>query len=1313
VFPPIPATDDNGVVAAGPATEQRTEQAVQVRLLGPFTVALGDRVAGPWQRPSARRLCALVMLSPGRRVSRDRACEELFAGREPRAAARAVSKALSMARSTLADLGDPAADLIRADLESIWASPAVQTDLEAHEQALRAGLALAPGARRDDRLATALAADGELLADEPYADWALRPRERLEALRQEARLTLARDRASGAGRFGPPDVEQAWAACLEHDPACEEAAGALVAVYFAQGLSEAAVRTYERCAGALADLGLRTSPWLDEVYGAAAHPTGEPRSAATDRPPTGLEPAQEELRTVSVLFAGVSASPELVGELGLEGVREVVSGSLAAVATEVEALAGTVTAVSGSGLQAMFGAPRAHEDDPERAVRAAFRALAAVAGGVPALQIGVETGRAVLGPVGAAGTVEYAAIGEVVSTAAALQSRARPGGVLVGPATHAATRHLFTWGRSEDVPLGQQASTVTARYLGSPRAQAPSRAAWLSRRGKLVGRERQLGVLSAAVSKTLSGDGSIVLLIGEAGLGKTRLVQEVCERSAAAVRGKTPLWLEGRCASYASATPYGLYQQLLAGWIGVAPDQPEAKLRPALDRALAAVHAESLRPELARLMGMQAGQSPDARSPGDVQRATFAAVRSLVARLVASQPTVLVLEDLHWADPTSLRLTAQLAALASGRPLLVVATRRPDAGQEVAELERSLAAGPAMHRIELSSLPAAAAQELARSLAGEPASQEVVDAVLSGADGNPLFVEERLSLLRETGSVVLEGGRWRLRAGPHQATPQVLERLVRARVDRLSPPARKAIRVAAVLGNEFSLPVLRAMREATRGTDVRLASAVDELRARDLVHPVAGAREPTLAFRHALIQEAIYNGLLSAERRQLHGRAARALEAGSTGRIEEVAAVIGSHFAAAGETGPALRYLVMAGDHATDAFANDEAISSYRAALAVAGDQGAGAGLADAIDVHVKLANVLWRTGRLWVAGQAFEHALKLAGPSDPRRAHLLTRLGRIQMTEGQHEAAAASFDTADRLIGGEPSVDDTVSIDQWLELMIDGRAGMHVMRGEPDVALATLDAARALAEARGNPARRHSFYLYLALARVAKNQFQVAEDDIATMRKSAEAARGSDEKDFGYATYFVGRLLQLRGDLPAARTQLEKALAMAERIGEGHLLAHSLLDLTLTAIRRHDTAAVRSLAPRAMTAARALRHSEYVAEVTACLAWLAWRDRRPADVIALAGRVERLVGRGNSVVGTLSWWVCQWPLLAVHLDADRVGDAIAAAHALLALGEPQLAVDLRSPLEASSRAWQVGDHDTCRHQLAAALRRARDLRYV
>src|SRR5258705_6418901 len=275
--------------------------AVRVRLLGPFSVVSGGRAAGPWPRPSARRLCQLVLVSPGRRVSRDLACDELFPDLDPRAAARSVSKALSMARAALAGLAEPgerAASLLEADLTHIWASPAVEVDATEHAQALRAALALGPGHERDDLLVAALADDGELLADEPYADWALRPRERLEALRQEARLALARDPAKGAGDARGEAVLAAWAACAEHDPASEEAAAALVRGYFAAGHRELAVRAYERCRAALRELGLGLSPWLEEVYATAVFEAGPPPTPA---------PAREELRTVSVLAAEVAA----------------------------------------------------------------------------------------------------------------------------------------------------------------------------------------------------------------------------------------------------------------------------------------------------------------------------------------------------------------------------------------------------------------------------------------------------------------------------------------------------------------------------------------------------------------------------------------------------------------------------------------------------------------------------------------------------------------------------------------------------------------------------------------------------------------------------------------------------------------------------------------------------------------------------------------------------------------------------------------------------------------------------------------------
>jgi len=1309
---PGAVTDDARHAPAG--------QAVRVRLLGPFAVSWDGRSASPWPRPSARRLCELVLVSPGRRVSRELACEELFPGLEPRAAARALSKALSMARSALAELGEPAASLLAADLSHIWASGAADVDADAHRQELRDALAMDPGDERDGRLARVLAEDGELLADEPYADWALGPRERLDALRQEARLALARDRAKGAGRPGPDDVIAAWQSCLEHDPACEEAAGALVRAYFATGRPELAARAYERCRAALLELGLRISPSLQKVYAAAA-PVPAPAQPTAPAAPTasqaGQAPLREELRTVSMLFAEAAAPSRPVGAGGLETLRELVGGCIAAVITEVEALGGTVTSVSGRGLQAMFGAPTAHEDDPERAARAAFRALSAGAasadGTTLALRIGVETGPALVGPIGGGAKIEYAAVGDVVNAAAALQSSARPGTALIGPATRAVIDHLFTWGGSEEV--GSSAGPMTASYLDAPRARAAGRHRRLGGSAPLVGRQAEMAELGRALRDAVNGRGSVVVLTGEPGLGKTRLVHECRKLFMAWVgarSGRLPLWLEGRCASYASATPYGLYQQLVAGWVGVAPDQPDELLRPALERALTGLmgNANLLAP-LGRMMGMPGGAGPDRLSAEELRRATFGAVRSLLVRLAAVGPTVIALEDLHWADPTSLRLTGEIAALPTGRPLLVLATTRPGADNEVADSwRRPAGAAQQARRVLLRPLPEDATEALAVSLMGDAASRDVLGAVLGGVGGNPLFLEERLFSLLETGALVREQGTWRLRGTPLSSLPQVLDRLVRSRIDRLSPAAQEAVRVASVLGTEFP----RSLLAAVLPDGGALEPVIDELCASDLLHEMPGSGEPAFRFRHALIQEATYLGLVRAERRGLHGRAARAIEA-AAGRLEEAAAVIGRHFAAAQDPERAAFYLEMAGDHATDAFANDEAVSSFQAAVALAPRQ-SGASLpagATTARLHAKLANVLWRTGRWQEAGEAFRAALRVADHADtPLMAHLYTRLGRLEMTENRYDAAAEAFTAAGALLTAHPLEMDDATADQWLELMVDGWASLHSRRYEPDRALAALDAARPVLAARGTPAREFAFYSTLTFQRLIRNRFGADETDIETRRKGLEAARRTgEEKDVGYATYFLGWTFWLRGELAQAQQHLERALAMAERIGETLLLRNSLLFLALTALRRHDVLAVRSLLRRAIAAAELIGSLDYVADTKPCQAWLAWQDRRPDDVIRLASEYEQ-TGPGTADSCARYRWVYLWPLIAARLAVGATAEAVAAGRRILGPTQQALPGELTAVLEAGCQAWDRGEPGLAVGQLSAALALAHQLHY-
>ncbi len=1319
------------------AGDDAVAPAVAVRLIGPFAVSVAGRVAGPWPRPTARRLCQLVLVSPGRRLSREAACEALFPSLAPEAAANALSKALSLARSVLGELGPAGAGLLCADRRHIWAAEesGFVVDLDAEEHALRRALSLPPGNERDGALLGAISHAGTVLEEEPEADWACRVRERLDYLRQEARLALARDRARGAGRSRPEEVIEAWLSCLETDPVCEEAASALMRIYAAQGRRALATATYERCRAALAELGLVASPALEEVRAVAG-----PDPLPPARPPAG-SPAgrqREERRLVSVLFVELSSTDSAGSRTDPEDVRELVGAALAEVIAQVEALRGTVTSVSGHGLSALFGAPEAHEDDPERALRAALRILAAAAASASgsagpstsreplSVRVAVETGTAIVGPIVGGERSDFGAIGEVVGEAAALQSVARAGSVLVGPATRAATEGIFDWGPSEEVATLPGRKPIVASYLvrPKPRPLAEPGRRRLAASAALAGREGELAELTAAVRDTVAGKGRIVVVVGEPGLGKTRLVAECRKRFMAWVgagSGRLPLWLEGRCASYASATPYGAYQQLLCRFVGAQLEEGEAVVRPALERALHAVlgdRAAELGPLLARLLGLPAGADETrlARlAPEELQRATFSAVRSLISRLVERGPTVLALEDLHWADPTSLRLTGELARLVALGPLLVLATRRPEPDPGVSDLEAELGAelDRALRVLELEPIPPEAERNLARRLLGGEVADEVIEVVCEGVDGNPLFLEERVASLLETGRLERQGRVWRLGRGEAGPVPEALERLIRSRVDRFGPASREAILAATVLGEEFERSALASVSELDSGLD----EAVDELVSGGLLALVRSSPEPAYRFRHVLIRDATYNGLMRSQRRQLHARAAWNIEASAAQPLEEVAAVLGHHYALAGERARAAHFLQLAGDNAARAFANEEAIASYRHALALLDEEprGAAGALEDtgsAVQLRLALADVLALTGRRDEARELLHEGIdQLRGEDSLRSARLQYHLGILETSDHRYDEAIAAFDAADELIGPDPAGQAPERVRLWLEVQLN-RVTVHYWRNEPELARPLLDAARPVVEERGGAAEVARFYNSLVMQQLRQRRYQVDAQMVADMRESVAAAHeAGDDSLVGWTTFCFGFLLLWFGDLDEAHLRLDDARQIAEDTGDVLLRARCLCYLNVTALRRHEVESVRRLAPEVSAAAVAADYPEYVAAATATQAWVAWRDGRPTDVVRAA---ETALALWATTVVSYSWyWLCLWPLLAVHLDAGHVEQAVVSARQLLAPAQQRLPDELDSLVASACGAFDSGDLVRARRLLAEALQLACEMRYA
>jgi class 3 adenylate cyclase/tetratricopeptide (TPR) repeat protein len=1251
------------------------------------------------------------------------------------ASANALSRALSLAREALSALGAEVPGHLRADRAHVWfaADAALEVDLVAHEEALRSALAMEPGGPRDAALSTALAEKGVLLEDEPYAEWALRPREALELVRQRARLELARDRVRGRGRAAPEAVVQAWEDCLAHDPACEEAASSLMRVYSAQGQHQAVSVTYEGCRAALEALGLRASPALEEAQRATMLPVARSAPAGAG-PPAPRRPLKDERRLVSVLFAELSGPVGMGRRLDPEDLRQAVGGALTTLIAEVEGLGGTVTSVSGAGLAAIFGAPEAHEDDPERAVRAGARVVSAIdAKGTEPLsvRIGIETGPAVVGPLVTGGG--YGAVGEVVGLAAALQSAAKAGSVLVGPITRAATEGAFEWGATEDVALTPGAKPVVAWYLGRPMARPSGYRGQRRRAGHatVVGRDMELAVLDEVVQETTSGTGSVVFIVGEPGLGKTRLVQECHKRFMAWVgagTGRLPLWLDGRAASYASSTPYGLYQQLLSAWLGAAPEEGEEVVRSALERAMKAIfggHVDHAR-FLAHMMGLPPGPE-EARlarlSPEGLQRATFAAVRSVVARLVERGPTVLVLEDLHWADPISLRLTEELAALAADGPLLMLLTRRREPDPGLSGLERAVEADARypLRKVELSPLPGEAERALARSLIGPSAEERLIEAVCEGVEGNPLFLEERLSSMIEAGALVKdEDAAWRLSDKSGTEVPEALERLIRSRVDRLGWQPREIIIAASVLGEEFGLSILAKVAEV----EGDIAAGMGELCATGLLTEVRQVPEPAYRFRHALIQDAIYGGMLRSQRRRLHARAAWGMEAAAPDRVEELAPVLGHHYAAAGEFDRAVHYLEVAADHAASVFAIDEAVASYRHALAIIDDGRASGPVAKAaVGLRTKLAEVLWRRRRLGEARVVLREALQLVAPEQTLpAAHLQARLGRVEVeasisagastrsgATACYDAAIAAFDAAEQLLGdGSEELDEEQS-DLWLEIQVDGRANLHNWWNEPERGTEVLAKARPVLEARGSPTRKAGFYSQLAIQRAWEARHRIDEETLEYARMGVSAAQcGGVEYDLAYTMMNLGLLLLWHGDLAQAQEKLEASRAVFERIGD---LLFPLSYLNLAALRRHDFEAVRSLSGQVLTLAQATEHPVHLTLAKATMAWVAWKDERPADVEATAH--EALELWEASAASYPCKMLCLWPLIAVCLSAGQVAEAVEAGRQLLTPPQIRFPDELESLLGGVVAEWDGGERDRAAHKLADALALAERLGYT
>jgi ABC-type transport system substrate-binding protein/class 3 adenylate cyclase len=645
-----------------------------------------------------------------------------------------------------------------------------------------------------------------------------------------------------------------------------------------------------------------------------------------------------ERRIVTVLFVDIADSTGIGERLGPERSAFLFDEVLRLMSAQVERYDGTVAQLLGDGLLAIFGAPLAHEDDSERAVRAGLaiqRALAGYAreveaayGVTLAARIGLNTGPVVVSAEAEDGDERYNALGDTVNVAARLQEVATTGGGLVlGPETARLVGDCF-----ELEPLGDLELKGKRLPVGAFRVAGEREAGTEAPQAPLVGREFELTVLQRAMDGLAEGRGVIVSIVGEPGIGKSRLVAEAIRGYRDRIR-----FVEGRSVSYAENFPYWPIRDLLREWLGIGVTTPEARSRLELKAELAHLlseEAEGAYPFIASLLGIALEPDAAARvrelNRESLQRETFEFFGELVCRLSAETPLCLVLEDLHWADDSTLELLEALLPVTDEAAVGLLLLHRSEREHGSWRLgERARQRHPHRYReIELRPLPDDASRTLAANVAGAELPESVARLLTDRAGGNPFFLEEALHDLVERGALRRDDGRLVLAVGEDElSVPALVQGALQARLDRLEPATRETVSIAAVIGRTFGLPLLERILPHDQ-----LVSSLSDLQRLDLVVETRRRPSPEYRFRHGLVQEVAYASLLEATRRKLHRRVGDALEQLYPESRDEIYGLLARHSTEADLPEKAADYLLKAGDAARALYADQEALGHYERA---------------------------------------------------------------------------------------------------------------------------------------------------------------------------------------------------------------------------------------------------------------------------------------------------------------------------------------------------------------------------------------------
>jgi class 3 adenylate cyclase/tetratricopeptide (TPR) repeat protein len=867
-----------------------------------------------------------------------------------------------------------------------------------------------------------------------------------------------------------------------------------------------------------------------------------------------------ERRLVTVLFCDLAGSTAIAERLDPEEYRELLDRYLEVAFREIYALEGVVNQLAGDGMMALFGAPVAHEDAPQRAVRAALAILEALEALNESLRaerglelsarIGIHTGPVVVGAVGNDLKMDYTAVGDTTNLAARLESRASPGTILISEATSRLVHGFFAVRPTAPLVIkGKREPIVAYEVLGRSTAATPMTIAVARGLTPLVGRHEELEQLEATFRRLDRGAAQVVAVLGPAGSGKSRLLYEFRRQQAA----EGTVFFEGRCSSIRQAVPYHPFMSMFRHYFDLVPGEPAAVSCEKVSRKVGVHHdrLEATYPVLFRFLCLTIGE-PSPPPADELKQESFDALARLVLAESQRAPVVMAIEDLHWIDEPSRELLENLTARLAGAPVMVVVTERPD-GHAAWRVR-----GP-FTQLALRRLSNADVAAIIGAIAGGPLPGELEARLVTKAEGSPFFAEEMIRGLLEEGILVRENGTCRLtRPVDEIPVPGSVQEVLAARLDRLDADAKRVVQVAAVLGRQFERGQLVQVLDAE---PIDVARALAELEERGLLHRKSALSQDEYRFGESLTQEVAYAQLLHRQRRQLHERIALLLEKSPGEGGAARSALLAHHFARSDNRRKTVEALLRAAEDAEQLPSYTAALDFYRQAWEVA-EAGEVAGSDDFFRrAALQATGALCRLGAIFGAPDRIEadragrRGLELAQAlGDTEAMARLSYFHGALMMLGDPEDLAKGLALAERGLALAQQAGLSVGamrISQGLAInyALDGR--FDLARRAIDWGLEEMD--------RGNH-RRQLPDLYLG-ARWIRDSVLLLSDDLDgavehAVETHALAVKRPNRTVRSGTAITLAQVCFLRGDYAEARRWAEESLEIAEAIANVGALA-------------------------------------------------------------------------------------------------------------------------------------------------------------